>query len=215
MKKILIVEDDEYIGNMIERALKKENYAVRRAYSGTEALLAQKEDPADLILLDLILPGMSGEQVLSFLKTVPVIILSAKREIDHKVRMLTEGAIDYMTKPFDIKELVARIRIHLRNAPASEIYRMYGSMILWENEVRYENRTIRLTPTEKQILQILMDAPKCTVSRTSLLDHLEMHGAGMSPETLKVHISRLRFKLKDLTGSGIIETLWGIGYRLS
>lgn len=215
MKKILIVEDDEYIGNMIEAVLKKENFAVQRAYSGTEALLVQKTEPADLVLLDLMLPGISGEQILSSLKKVPVIVLSAKQEIDHKVQMLNEGATDYITKPFDLNELVARIRVHLRNSPTRETYRTYEKLVLWESEARYENRTVHLTPTEKRIMEILMDAKNKTISRTSLLDQLETQGISMSPQTLKVHISRLRSKLKELTGEEKIESLWGIGYRLS
>lgn len=215
MKKILIVEDDEYIGNLIEAALKKENFLVQRAYSGTEALLVQKTEPSDLVLLDLMLPGMSGEQILSSLKKVPVIVMSAKQEIDHKVQMLNEGAADYITKPFDLNELVARIRVHLRNSPTNETYRTYEKMVLWENEARYENRTVHLTPTEKTIMEIFMDAKDKTISRTLLLDQLETQGIGMSPQTLKVHVSRLRSKLKELTGEEKIESLWGIGYRLS
>lgn len=215
MKTILIVEDDEYIGNMIEAVLKKENFAVQRAYSGTEALLVQKTEPSDLVLLDLMLPGISGEEILSSLKKVPVIVLSAKQEIDHKVQMLNEGATDYITKPFDLKELVARIRVHLRNSPGRETYRTYEKLVLWESEARYENRTVHLTPTETRIMEILMDAKNKTISRTSLLDQLETQGISMSPQTLKVHISRLRSKLKELTGEEKIESLWGIGYRLS
>lgn len=215
MKTILIVEDDEYIGNMIEAVLKKENFAVQRAYSGTEALLVQKTEPSDLVLLDLMLPGISGEQILSSLKKVPVIVLSAKQEIDHKVQMLNEGATDYITKPFDLKELVARIRVHLRNSPGRETYRTYEKLVLWESEARYENRTVHLTPTETRIMEILMDAKNKTISRTSLLDQLETQGISMSSQTLKVHISRVRSKLKELTGEEKIESLWGIGYRLS
>ena len=114
MKKILIVEDDIYIGNMVEEALRKKGYGVSRAYSGTEALLVLKSSVPDLILLDLMLPGLSGEALLPKIKSIPVIVLSAKTDITGKVELLSGGAVDYITKPFDIRELLARIEVQLR-----------------------------------------------------------------------------------------------------
>ena len=114
MKKILIVEDDIYIGNMVEEALRKNGYGVSRAYSGTEALLVIKDAVPDLILLDLMLPGLSGEALLPKIKSIPVIVLSAKTDITGKVELLSGGAVDYITKPFDIRELLARIEVQLR-----------------------------------------------------------------------------------------------------
>lgn len=115
MKTIAIVDDDIYIGDMIEEVLIHEGYAVIRAYSGTEALLFLKSNPADLVLLDLMLPGLSGEEVLPQIKEIPVIVISAKVDVKDKVNQLLGGAVDYLTKPFEISELLARFIVHLRN----------------------------------------------------------------------------------------------------
>ena len=114
MKKILIVDDDAGIGNMLEEMLIKEGYAVLRAYSGTEALLLLREDKPDLVLLDLMLPGLSGEEVLPHFKGIPVIVMSARADVEDKVELLLGGAADYVTKPFSGKELMARIAVQLR-----------------------------------------------------------------------------------------------------
>lgn len=118
MKRILIVDDDQNIGDMLEEVLVKENYGVLRAYSGTEVMLLLSEVKPDLILLDLMLPGLSGEEVLPKIKDIPVIVISAKVDIDHNVDILLGGAVDYITKPFSVKELLARINVALRNSAA-------------------------------------------------------------------------------------------------
>lgn len=111
MKQIALIDDDEYIGNMLEETLRKEGYEVLRAYSGTEAILLLERSKPDLILLDLMMPGLSGEEVLPRIKNIPVIILSAKLDPDNKVDLLLNGAVDYVTKPFDTRELMARITV--------------------------------------------------------------------------------------------------------
>lgn len=120
MTTIAIIEDDTYIGGLLEEALTQEGYRVIRAYSGTEALLLLEKRRPDLILLDLMLPGLTGEELLPRLKGLPVIVLSARAGIDDKVKLLTEGAADYMTKPFDIRELLARIAVQLRKASQAD-----------------------------------------------------------------------------------------------
>ena len=114
MKNILIIDDDLDIGNVLEEILKNEGYSVSRAYSGTEAVFVLSQSRPDLILLDLMLPGLSGEEVLPHIKGIPVIVMSAKADIDNKVELLLGGAVDYVTKPFNTKELLARIAVHLR-----------------------------------------------------------------------------------------------------
>lgn len=114
MKNLLIIDDDLHIGNVLEEILTKEGYAVTRAYSGTEAVLALSNIRPDLVLLDLMLPGLSGEEVLPHIKGIPVIVMSAKTDVDHKAELLLGGAVDYITKPFNTKELLARIAVHLR-----------------------------------------------------------------------------------------------------
>lgn len=120
MRRILVIEDDPAIGNMLEEVLQKAGYRVTHAWSGTEAALLLANWRPDLILLDLMLPGMSGEEVLKRIKGVPVIVLSAKAEVEHKVALLLGGVSDYMTKPFDTKELLARIQVALRSHPMAE-----------------------------------------------------------------------------------------------
>ena len=123
MKHIFIVDDDIHIGNMLEEVLQREGYKGSRAYSGTEALLVLSSQTPDLILLDLMLPGLNGEEVLPKIQGIPVIILSAKSETAHKVQLLLDGACDYITKPFDLTELLARITVQLRNASSQPILR--------------------------------------------------------------------------------------------
>ncbi len=115
MKKILVVEDDESIHTILEEILKKNGYNIYSAYSGTEALLLLEKEKFDLILLDLMLPGLTGEEILAKVKTIPIIVLSAKVSSDDKVNCLLSGANDYITKPFEARELLARIEVQLRN----------------------------------------------------------------------------------------------------
>ena len=114
MQTIAIIDDDIHIGDMLEEALRKECYNVIRAYSGTEALYLLESKRPDLILLDLMMPGLTGEEVLPRIKNIPVIVMSAKVGIDDKVNLLTGGAVDYVTKPFNVRELIARIEVHIR-----------------------------------------------------------------------------------------------------
>ncbi len=115
METIAIIDDDIYIGDMLEKVLKKEGYRILRAYSGTEALMLLERNRTDLILLDLMLPGLSGEEVLEKIRHIPVIVISAKVDVSDKVSLLMRGACDYLTKPFEIQELLARIIVQFRN----------------------------------------------------------------------------------------------------
>ena len=168
MKKILIIEDDIHIGNMLEETLLQEGYRVFRAYSGTEALLALAQFRPDLILLDLMLPGLNGEDVLPKIKGIPVIVVSAKADIEHKVDLLLGGAADYVTKPFHMKELLARISVHLRNAEgmfsSSEL--IFGEITLHMDThiVKIKDTEIRLTRTEYAILKLLMHTRRSNAS---------------------------------------------------
>lgn len=121
MKTIAIIDDDIYIGNMLEEVLTTNGYGVLRAYSGTEALYLLSQKKADLVLLDLMLPGLSGEEVLPHIEKIPVIVLSAKVDVQDKIKLLLGGAADYMTKPFDVGELLARIAVQLRKPQSSDI----------------------------------------------------------------------------------------------
>ncbi|MDO4322315.1 MAG: response regulator transcription factor [Lachnospiraceae bacterium] len=218
MSKIAVVDDDVCIGDMIERVLKKEGHTVLRAYSGTEALLLLEKNRPELIILDLMLPGLSGEEVLSHIQGIPVIVLSAKIDVQDKVRTLLGGAADYMTKPFDVSELLARITVQLRSGRAEAEGRVltYGALTLDDglHEVKAGDRMIRLTRTEYAILRLLMQNPKQVIPKSVLLDRVSEVTPDCVESSLKVHISNLRRKLREADDRDYIEAVWGIGFKL-
>lgn len=225
MKQILIIDDDLYIGNMLEEVLRKENYQVLRAYSGTEAILLLPSVKPDLILLDLMLPGLPGEELLPRIKNCPVIVLSAKIHVDDKVELLLKGAADYVTKPFEIKELLARITVALRknDSPAGSIL-SFGDLHLDTgthmvfSSARINSGTssegVRLTRTEFAILKILMLHPSQVIAKSLLLERISEDTPDCTDNSLKTHMSNLRKKLRKIGGREYIEAIWGIGFRL-
>jgi DNA-binding response OmpR family regulator len=226
LKHILVIDDDIHIGDMLEEVLVREGYAVSRAYSGTEAVLVlSKENPTkakpDLILLDLMLPGLSGEEVLPHIKDIPVIVLSAKVDVQDKVNLLLGGAADYMTKPFDTKELLARITVQLRKAEqkanADDAVLKVGDLVLdtAAQGVTVAGQGVKLTRTEFAILKLLMSNPKQVLSKNTLLDRITMDTPDCTERSLKQHISNLRKKLQEVGGVDYIETVWGIGFKLA
>ena len=217
MRHILIIDDDIHIGNTIEEALKKEGYQVSRAYSGTEALYVLSASRPDLILLDLMLPGLSGEEVLPQIKGIPVIVVSAKIDVDDKVDLLLGGAADYITKPFEMKELLARITVALRSEKAS------GNAVLSFDDLRMDIMThevfvkqqeVNLTRTEYAILKILLQNPSQVITKSILLDRISGDTPDCTDSSLKTHISHLRKKLRDAGDKEYIDAVWGIGFRL-
>ena len=217
MKHILIIDDDIYIGNVMEEALIKEGYQVLRAYSGTEALYVLSASTPDLILLDLMLPGLSGEEVLSQIKGIPVIVVSAKIDVDDKVALLLGGATDYITKPFEMKELLARITVALRGSVVSA-----NSILSFDNlrlditthEVFVGQQGVNLTRTEYAVLKILMQNPSQVIAKSVLLERISEDTPDCTDNSLKTHISHLRKKLLDIGGKEYIDTVWGIGFKL-
>ena len=159
---IAIVDDDAYIGDMLEELLRREGYGVLRAYSGTEALMLLEDRRPDLILLDLMLPGLNGEEVLPHLTGIPVIVLSARAAVEDKVDLLQGGAADYLTKPFDTRELLARIAVQLRRQSRQDgILRYRGIALAPETrEATVDGGAVRLTRTEYGILKLLMQNPR-------------------------------------------------------
>ena len=218
-KTILIIDDDESIGNFEQELLERSGYAVLRAYSGTEALLLLKNERPDLILLDLMLPGLSGEELLPQIKGCPVIVVSAKADINDKVELLLGGAADYLTKPFDSKELLARIAVRLREAKTdtlSEVY-TYGDLELnaVSHAVTAAGMPVSLTRTEYAILKILMQNAGQVIAKSALLDRISLDTPDCTESSLKTHISHLRAKLREVTGKDYIEAVWGIGFKLN
>lgn len=219
MKHIFIVDDDIHIGNMLEEVLQREGYKVSRAYSGTEALLVLSTQTPDLILLDLMLPGLNGEEVLPKIQGIPVIILSAKSETAHKVQLLLDGACDYITKPFDLTELLARITVQLRNASLQPILRhtltfQEINLNTETHSVSVQDRPVKLTRTEYAILKLLMENPSQVITKSVLLDRISEDTPDCMESSLKVHISNLRKKLKASTDKDYIEAVWGIGFKM-
>ena len=217
MKQILIIDDDIYIGNVIEEALIKEGYQVLRAYSGTEAIYVLSASTPDLILLDLMLPGLSGEEVLPQIKGIPVIVVSAKIDVDDKVALLLGGAADYITKPFEMKELLARITVALRGSAVSA-----NSVLSFDNlrlditahEVFVGQQRANLTRTEYAILKILMQNPSQVIAKSVLLERISEDTPDCTDNSLKTHISHLRKKLRDIGEKEYIDAVWGIGFKL-
>lgn len=217
MKKILIIDDDVCIGDMLEEVLAKEGYFVSRCYSGTEAILLLSTMTPDLILLDLMLPGMSGEHVLSKIKNIPVIILSAKTDINDKVELLIHGAADYMTKPFDTRELLARITVQLRQVHQAEpsILHFHDlSLDMNTHHVKFKEQLIKLTRTEYAILKLLMSNPNQVIPKSVILDKISDSTPDCMESSLKVHISNLRKKLRESSNQDYIEAVWGIGFKM-
>lgn len=218
MKNIFVIDDDLNIGNMMEELLAREGYRVTRAYSGTEALLALSSVRPDLVLLDLMLPGLDGRELLPRLSGIPVIVVSAKAGVEDKVDLLLGGAADYVTKPFDTKELIARIAVQLRNAA------VFGAgMMLEYRDIVIDTRThsvyvcgemVHLTRTEYAILKMLMQNPSQVITKTLLLERISEDTPDCMESSLRVHVSNLRKKLRDAGGKDYVESVWGIGFKL-
>lgn len=218
MKKILIIDDDVYIGDMLEEILTKEGYAVARAYSGTEALLCISGEKPDLVLLDLMLPGLRGEEVLPQIKGIPVIVVSARTGTEEKVELLMGGAADYVTKPFDTKELLARIAVQFRKASGAGENKVltFGELSLHMDTHKAEinGKEIRLTRTEFAILKLLMMNPAQVITKSLLLERISEDTPDCTENSLKMHISNLRKKLRDIGEKEYIASVWGIGFQM-
>jgi len=218
MATILIVDDDLNIGNLLEEALEKEGYSVSRAYSGTEAVLFMERNRPDLVLLDLMLPGLRGEEVLPCFKGIPVIVVSAKIDVDDKVGMLLNGAADYVTKPFEIRELLARIAVQLRpGAVRHENALFFDELRLDLNchTASVHGQDARLTRTEYAILKLLMQNPRLVITKAQILERIGEDTPDCTESSLKTHVSNLRRKLRELSGKDYIEAVWGIGFKMA
>ena len=218
MKRILIIDDDEHIGNLEQELLEREGYAVLRAYSGTEALLLLKRTRPDLVLLDLMLPGLSGEALLPELDGIPVIVVSAKAGVEDKTALLLGGAADYLTKPFDARELLARVAVRLREAARSPLAQVCvcGDLVmdLSAHRVTAAGTVAPLTRTEYAILKLLIQNPGQAVAKSTILDRISADTPDCTESSLKTHISHLRAKLREASGKDYVESVWGIGFLL-
>lgn len=217
MKTIAVIDDDIYIGNMLEELLTGAGYGVLRAYSGTEAVLLLSRKRPDLVLLDLMLPGLSGEEVLPKLQGIPIIVVSAKVDVEDKVKLLLGGAADYITKPFDTAELLARIAVQLRKADGRISDQITAGDLRLDLNTRMllvKGTEIRLTKTEFAILKLLMQNPRQVIAKSVMLDRISLDTQDCTESSLKQHVSNLRRKLREAGGEDYIESVWGIGFKL-
>lgn len=222
MKKILVVEDDPKINKMVQTLLRKNEYEAVAAFSGTEALLLLEKESFDLILLDLMLPGLSGEEILARINEefqIPIICVSAKDDLDTKLELIRDGADDYITKPFNNEELIVRIGAVLRRMnkgttiDKTNIFRFKDLILDSENHiVTINDETIELTVKEYSILELLIGSPKKVFTKQNIFESVWSEEYIMDERVVTVHVSNLRNKLKH--GEEYIKTVWGIGYKM-
>lgn len=223
--KILIIEDDNAINNLLHSLVENDGHYAQSAFSGTEALLYLSQSNWDMLLLDLNLPGLSGENILKKVRQqwdMPILVISAKLEQSLKARILKMGADDFISKPFDIEEVSARIESHLRRYKKIYTAPLYDTLIhkdillnLDTKEVTITGTPLSLTAREFNILQLLMTYPKKIFSKSNLFQTIWGDDFMSDENTVSVHISHLRSKLCKLNpDEEYIETLWGMGYRL-
>ena len=221
---ILVVEDDNDINNLICETLTKAGYECTQAFSGTEGRLYYEMNEYELVILDLMLPGITGEELLNIIKNkgnTPVIVMSAKDSVESKIDLRSSGAEDYITKPFDIKELVARVKVQLRRFNTE-------SKPILKDEIRYKdlaydkssmtftvrNQEVELTKQELKIMELFMSNPDKVFSKQAIFDYAWEEYYMGEDKTINVHISNIRKKIKAVCGEEYIETVWGIGFKL-
>ncbi|PHS78004.1 MAG: phosphate regulon transcriptional regulatory protein PhoB [Robiginitomaculum sp.] len=219
---ILIIEDEQAQAQILQYNLEAEGYRVKHAPTADEGLLLIQEYSPDLILLDWMLPDMSGIEVCRQIKanpdakTIPVIMLTARGTEDDKVRGLGVGADDYVVKPHSIKELIARIKANLRKAGIGNTELTYGGVIMntETHRVSRDDQNIKLGPTEFRLLKVFLERPQKVWSRAALLDHVWGTDIYVDERTVDVHIGRLRKALNTDNKKDLIRTIRSAGYAL-
>jgi DNA-binding response OmpR family regulator len=223
MATILIIEDDIAIHSLIKETLTLHSYKIISAYSGTEGKLLFEQNWVDVVLLDLMLPGMNGEEFLQEIRRnsmIPVIVITAKSDQESKLELLTNGADDYITKPFDVKELLLRINIQLRHAKKVSISEMKEinykniSVNLDTREVKAGDQPIHFTGREYAILLLFLENPHKVFSRANIYESVWDEPFFNSDNTINMHISNLRNKL-NTDDTNYIKTVWGIGFKFN
>ena len=219
--KILVVDDDPLIVEFIRRGLTEEGYTVDVATSGQEGAMYARMSPYDAIILDVVMPGTSGLEVVQRLRkdnhATPVLMLTAKTGTDAKVQGLDAGADDYLTKPFEMDELKARLRALTRRGGAVRTEEIViGTLTLdrMAHEVRHGSNRLRLTPKEYKLLEYFLLRPDKVITRTDLLENVWDINFDPGSNIVDAHVARMRGKLKNATGAPQIETVRGFGFRL-
>jgi len=221
MKKIAIIEDDIDIRNMVGKFLENHNYEVCFAPNGKEGLNLCRNILPDLIILDLMLPALSGEKLLQQLRTftdIPVIVVSAKTMVQSKIDLLHMGADDYMTKPFNLFELFARIEANLKRntkeQSKDDIHLKYKDIEIINCNVYINGVAVQFTSIELSVLILLLQFPQKIFSKQNLYESIWQEEYAYDSDTINTHISNIRKKIKKYTDTDYIETIWGIGYKL-
>ena len=216
MKKILIVEDDISIHNLIKEILLSEHYKILDAYSGSEAIMILEKENIDLILLDLMLPSVNGEEIIKKFSQIPIIVISAKISVEDKIKNLLNGADDYITKPFNNEELLARVKARLRNKDNHNYDLKFKELKLSiDSRILYVcDNKVNLTKTEYAILKQLLLSPNKVISKNKMLELISFDTPDCDENSLKVHISNLKKKIQKFSNKKYIESVWGIGYKI-
>lgn len=226
MNNILVVEDDADINGLICNILKKEGYNLRSAYSGTEAKMCIEHYDYELIILDLMLPGVTGEDLIDEIrkiKNMPIIVISAKTAQEDKINILKLGADDFISKPFDINEVIARVQAQLRRYIEFSSSKIKDSKLKYKNiildsearQVTVRNKEISLTVREFSILELLISNPNKVFTRANLFETVWENEFLGDDNTVNVHVSNLRGKISKIDKENeYIQTVWGIGFKL-
>lgn len=223
MSRILIVEDDHEINKLLADFLQKNGYETVSAEDGGKASVLLRKQDFDLVLMDLMLPYKNGEYLIKEFREysqIPVIVLSAKSMMETRLEVLRLGADDYILKPFDLNEVQVRIEVVLRRSGAG-VFSSGGAISCGElclntdeNAVTYQGKAIALTAKEFMLLKLFMEYPQKVYTKANLYESVWNDTYYYEDNTINVHVSNLRSKLKKSTGNDYIETVWGIGYRL-
>lgn len=221
-KKILIIEDDQEISKLLSVILTKSNTEPVAAYSGTEGLLQLQNNMFDLILLDLMLPGKSGEELIKEIREnslIPIIVISAKVDIENKVHVLKMGADDYITKPFNQEEVIARVEVQLRKSAGRP---QQTANMIWrelkintdKRSVSIHNKELQLTNAEFDILSLFVSKPEHAFSKREIYESIWKGTYYGDDNSISVHVSNLRKKIANITSEEYIKTIWGVGFML-
>jgi two-component system, OmpR family, response regulator len=217
---VLVVEDEKQVANLVRKGLEEQGFQVQVSHDGTEAHALATTRQYDVIVLDIMLPGRDGLSILNGLRkqrnTVPVILLTARSELDERTEGLDLGADDYLTKPFYVEELISRIRALLRRTSGEQLSILQAEDLtvnLITREVRRGDEQIRLTAREFSLLEYLMRSPGRVYTRTQIIEHVWGYDFDPNTNLVDVYIQRLRKKIRGNSGDDLIETVRGVGYR--